>query len=344
MRGAQLYMRLDDDTRSCVSCHGPDPGVNHNNILRAADNPQTLTKVMNTVSAMGFLSSRLTEQDRADVTAFLGSITRLNAPGSTLRVFPVTVDFGSVGIGAVSAPHQVRITNGGAAAVAIAAIESANASVDVRHACPAQLAAGSSCDVTLRLMPLAAGLLRPTLNLRVDSHPGGIQVAGTGKGVVEPVSSLAWGQAAPVVAFSSADAASQVQTIRLVNPGPVPAVLGLTSIVGPAAASFRIESGCASGTTLAAGTGCDLQVVYLASALATVQASLQIRSDQGNPSGLRLEGVQSSPPPAAEVAPQGGGGCSTGPARPPPGDPVLPGAVILALALLLRRAKRSGDS
>ena len=59
VQGAMLYMRLANDTRACVSCHGPDPGVNPNNILRAADSPNTLVKVMSTVSAMGFLSSQL---------------------------------------------------------------------------------------------------------------------------------------------------------------------------------------------------------------------------------------------------------------------------------------------
>jgi cytochrome c553 len=92
--GAMLYMRLASDVRACVSCHGPDPGQNHNNILRAADDPAALTRVLNTVSAMGFLRSRLSDSDIADVSAFLGTVTRLNAPASPLRLWPITMEFG----------------------------------------------------------------------------------------------------------------------------------------------------------------------------------------------------------------------------------------------------------
>ena len=36
--GARLYVRTAQEGASCVSCHGPDPATNPNNILRAAGN------------------------------------------------------------------------------------------------------------------------------------------------------------------------------------------------------------------------------------------------------------------------------------------------------------------
>jgi mono/diheme cytochrome c family protein len=36
VRGAGLYLQLPGNLASCVSCHGPDPAANRNNLLRAA--------------------------------------------------------------------------------------------------------------------------------------------------------------------------------------------------------------------------------------------------------------------------------------------------------------------
>jgi mono/diheme cytochrome c family protein len=42
VRGAALYLQLPGNLASCVSCHGPDPAANRNNLLRAAGQPLVL--------------------------------------------------------------------------------------------------------------------------------------------------------------------------------------------------------------------------------------------------------------------------------------------------------------
>ena len=299
-RGAALYLRLADDTRSCVSCHGPDPGTNQNNILRAADSPDTLVKVMNTVAPMGFLRSLLSDADRADVAAFLGTIARLNAPGSPLRAWPVTLEFGTTVIGARSAAQQVRLRNpSSSAALRIDAITAA-APVAIEHDCPASLSAGAGCSITARLQPGASGLLRGALRIDTATHR---QVVGfSGYGVATATSELAWDTASPLFDFGTV-AVDQPgeRTLTLVNPGPLPAVLASTSLTGPDAGQFQVVRPCPPGTLVVAGTTCTMTLRYAGGGrLANAEAMLQLRSDRGNPPALRIT-ASTEPVPGACV-------------------------------------------
>jgi mono/diheme cytochrome c family protein len=58
-RGAELYMQLPGGVASCVSCHGPEPQGNRNSLLKAANNPQALTKALATVGVMSYIRASL---------------------------------------------------------------------------------------------------------------------------------------------------------------------------------------------------------------------------------------------------------------------------------------------
>lgn len=338
-RGAQLYMRTDDGGRSCVSCHGPDPGLSQNNILRAAGSPDTLTKVLNTVSAMGFLRSRLSDADRADITAFLASINALNDPASGLRMWPVTLDFGTLAVGATSPAQTVRLANLSLSApLALASIGVSGTRAQLRHDCPAQLAPGGRCDVQVTMRTDAPQLERATLSVTGPALGTPVHAGVAALGTRDAVSALAWESPATAVAFNPA---TPRKVVALANPGPMPAVLALTSITGPNASQFRIEGGCAQGQMLVAGTRCELTLAYTPGAQ-PAQAVLQLRSDQGNPASLSLEGAaaaaaEAPAPPDVLAAADSGGGCTAG----PPGkkaDPTLWLAALLAAAALLGRS------
>lgn len=347
-RGAELYMRTDFDIRSCVSCHGPDPGTNHNNILRAADQPVTLTKVLNTVGAMAFLGSQLSDPDRADITAFLGSITRLNAPGAGLRMWPVTLDFGAVPPGGSSAVQTIRLDNPAlTATVGIGTIRSSNGSLQLTHDCPAQLAPKTGCNVQAQLRPTAPGMTRASIDISTTAFTAPLHAGVYAVGKEGPLSQLAW-QSGSSVQFDQANPVASIRkVISLFNPGPMPAVLGLTSIVGPDASRFRVESGCAQGSVLQAGTGCEMTLVHSPGLLPLAQAVLQTRSDQGNPGSLALHGVgiAVTPPSAIPVeqlleSGSGGGGCSAGPPNQKSWDPMLMLMALLASIAAWARNRR----
>lgn len=347
-RGAQLYMRTDSDVQSCVACHGPDPGMNRNNIQRAADKPDTLTRVLSTVSAMGFLGSYLSDVDRADIAAYLGTVTRSQAADAGLRIWPLTADFGAIPPAGSSAIQTVRLHNPSrTVAVAVTSITGSNPQLELSHDCPSTLAASSSCDVQMRVKPGATGLVRAALQISSPALPTPFYAGVLASGRAEPVSQLEWQDSEAVVKF---DAGSTPPTLRrvisLANRGSMPAVLGLTSVVGSDAARFSVESGCSQGSILQSGTQCNLTLLYTPSLLPLVQATLQIRSDQSNPSSVRLEGVAAPSPavsPPAELLVSGGsgGGCSTGPPGQRVFDPVLLLAATLA-AWALNRRRRNG--
>lgn len=341
-RGAQLYMRTDADTRSCVSCHGPDPGQNPNNILRAADSPDTLTKVLNTVSQMGFLRSQLSDADRADIAAFLGSVTRLNAAATGIRAWPVTLDFGTLAPATDSATQSIRLANPSATQpLGLAGITVTDPQAILTHNCPAELAPATACEVQVRTRLAAAGLFRAAVQVASPALTTPVLVGLTAAGTSATPSALGWQGNPAQLRFESAAGATQVrQALVLANPGPLPAVIGLLSIVGPDAARFSIErTACAQGSVLVAGTSCEMQLIYTPGLADSTQATLQLRSDQANPPSLRLEGARTPPMPAETLPAEGGGGCST---RPPggPKDPLLPLLAVLATAWALWRPRR----
>jgi cytochrome c553 len=350
-RGAALYMRLANDSASCVSCHGPDPGLNPNNIQRAADQPTTLVKVLNTVSAMGFLRSQLSDQDHRDIAAFLGSVLRLNAPSSAIRMWPVTMDFGSMAVNVMSARQIVRIENTSATnPVNISDISASESSVEVAHDCPAELPPAATCELAVHVRPAGVGLVHGAVRVITPSQTQ--VVALVAKGAPVATSQLEWlGVPATVDFAAHAAQALSHHSFRLTNSGPLPAVLGQASIVGPHANQFRIESGCRSGQVLLALTSCDLVVSFSANLLARPQALLQLRSDQVNPPAVLLEGAAaaadqaeplplnsptSTPMPPAQV----GGGCSVAnvPASRP--DVILMACLVIALLCLGLRLRR----
>ena len=343
-RGAQLYMRTDSGSRSCVSCHGPDPGQNFNNILRAADSPDTLTKVLNTVSAMGFLRAELPDTDRADITAFLGTVNRLNTPGAALRMWPVTADFGAVLLGGLSAPHTMQLVNPSrTSTVALSSLGVSGTQMQMSHDCPPVLPPSGACSVQLRYKPITTGHSRGALQLTSPAFPTPVYAGLVGFGSSGNLSQLEWSTSSAVIRFDAgATPPVMRRVLSLRNNGVMPAVLGLTSIVGPDAARFSIESGCSQGSVVQAATQCDMTLLFTPSLLPRVQATLQLRSDQSNPASLLLEGIAAPAPapatPVEQLASGGsGGGCSVGPPGQRLFDPVLLLAAALAAWALGRR-------
>ena len=347
VEGAMIYMRLANDSRSCIACHGPDPGQNHNNILRAADSPGTLTKVLNTVSAMGFLRPQLTEADKADVTAFLGNIVRINTAAAPLRLWPVTLEFGQTPVGGTSARQLIRLVNpSDVAAFSVSSITSTTATSLLTHNCPASLPPKESCEVGVEHQPNATGMRRGAILVNGPTLTQPMVVGLIGYGADGPVSQLSWQLSSPVIRWvGEAGGVSVRRSVTLTNPGTMPAVLSLTSITGAHASQFRVESGCAAGSVLQAGTSCEMTVSFSPNQQPMAKAVLQLRSDQGNPGAVLLEGVSTPattpPAPSENLLTSSGGGCSVGPPGGRIPDPLMWLMVAMALAATwARRCKR----
>lgn len=320
-RGAQLYVQLPSEAASCVSCHGPDPTQNRNNILRAAGQPATLLRTLNTVGVMGYLRDSLSDASIADLAAYLARVVVVASPDATVALWPSTIEFGSLALGGASPVHSVALRNLGNSAVTLARPQLAGTGFLLSDDCPASLAPGAGCTLALRASTAAAGPAVAALQLA-----GAAAWSPLFLGVSAHVVGAASGQLSANAAqldFGTLDASSRLtRSITLTSHGTLPVTLGVASLTGPGRGQFQLDSGCAPGTQLAPGSQCVLQVTYAPAVAGSAQATLQWRSDGANPGTVALEGrasaVAVAPPPIspsqppAPAAATGGGGCTIG--------------------------------
>jgi cytochrome c553 len=302
-RGAGLYLQLPN-VASCVSCHGPDVLANRNGFLRAADNPLALQKALNGVGVMGYLKSVLGEAEVADLAAFLGRVAPLAHPDAALQVWPMTMEFGAVGFGSSAGPQHTTLRNRGSTPIALQAPRLRAEGFTMAHDCPTSLAVGATCRIEIRAQPLATGAATGVVEIASDATPRPVLVALAQRGVAPARAVLQWQPALERLPFEVANVGgSVVARAALINAGTSEAVLGTVTSIGPQSASF-VVGGCAAGSVLAPGMGCELRVEYTRDSTAAAAATLQVRSDGANPPSLALEAQAIGPPaPASAPAP-----------------------------------------
>lgn len=363
VRGAQLYLQLPAGLPSCVSCHGPDPSANRNNLLNAADRPATLLKALNAIGVMGYLKPTLSDVDVADLAAYLGRVLLVADPAAAVSLWPTTLEFGALALGAASPEHHVGLRNMSAVPMALTGLQLVGSGHRLQTDCPAQLAPAASCHITVHAIADAIGPRAATLS---------IEAGGVGSPLLIGVSSVvrdgAVGTLSTVAAldFGSVGVGDQsVREVLLASHGSMAVTLGVSTLTGPDRGQFRIEGGCASGSVLEPGSACTARVIYRPGAARVAQAALQWRSSGGNPGVVSLTGagvVASAPVPAPPPAPSpapapvpeatatsaGGGGCSIAHARRPI-DPMLlllSAAALVVIAwrrLVVARTRESSD-
>jgi cytochrome c553 len=343
-RGAQLYVQLPGETPSCVSCHGPDPTQNRNNILRAADRPGTLQRALNTVGVMGYLRDSLNDAAIADLAAYLARVAVVAAPDAEVALWPSTIEFGRLPAGGVAPPHGVTLRNLGREALVLARPLLVGQGFSLSDDCPASLAPGLSCALTLRASTAVAGPAVATLQLGTSASWSPLLL-----GVSATVVHSATGQLSADTAqldFGTLQAGARLaRSITLTSHGTLPVTIGVATLTGPGRAQFQLDGACAPGTVLAPGLQCALQVVYAPEVAGSARAVLQWRSDGINPGTVVLEGraatVPVAPaPPASTPAPSlssGSGGCTIGP---PDRLADMTHGALLALALLVLGCRR----
>lgn len=357
--GARWYLQLPGGVPSCVSCHGPDPAQNRNNVLRAADQPLVLQKTLNAVGAMGYLKSVLTDAQVADLAAYLGRVLPLADPAATLVVWPRTVEFGVLATGAVSPVQRVEILNRGARPHALwppAIVEPSEAArrFDLVHDCGAELAPGASCTIELQVSTAGAGSAAAALSIGAPDGSSAAGLSATPRPLLVGLSATVRDAPAGVLSldpptdpidFGAAPTGTRVvREVALLSHGVVPVVLGVATVTGPQAAQFTV-GGCSASTVLDPGQRCTVRIEWTAGAAGGASARLQWRSDGVAPAApaLRAE-AQSTPaaPGTSAVAPAASGGCSIG--RPDqPRDPLHLLLAATAAALLWCRRRHPGS-
>jgi len=193
------------------------------------------------------------------VTGSSRGTIRINSNGGTATIALVgearplpaielqPIDFGKRLVGSSGETHTLRLSNSGAAPLAVRAAMTHSPFNVVRDGCEGmRLAAGGGCDVVVDFDPTAAGPQRD--ELRIDSPSGALiaHSALSGYAYVEvPVKLVLTPPQVDIPALER----RRVQTIAVSNPGPRTAVIRDVKLV-PNDGTFRIKDTC-SGKTLA---------------------------------------------------------------------------------------------
>jgi hypothetical protein len=193
----------------------------------------------------------------------------ITSPSVTLA--PLSLTFAtSLPVGTTSAVQTVTLSNVGSAALLITSI-AASGDFAATNNCPAGLAAGNNCTISVTFTPTAAGNRYGTLSVTDNNNgaPGSTQTValeGTGlaaPGVTLSASSLTFGT-------QTAGTTSVAETLNLTNSGT--AVLTIASIV--ITGDFSQTNSCPQN--LAAGAACTISVSFAPTVAGTETGTLTI--------------------------------------------------------------------
>jgi len=209
--------------------------------------------------------------------------TGVNGPALTAN--PARVIFPPQNVGTSSQPLPITLVNTGNSTLNINGVSLAGqdpSDFAQTNNCGSSLAAAASCTVNVTFAPNTGG-----------SRTAGITVSGTEPGSPQfvPLVGTALGAAATVsptalsFAAQTVGTTSTAETATLTNSGNAP--LNITGIT--ASADFAQTNTC--GTSLAAGSSCQISVSFSPSAAGNATGSITITQSGGKPVTVALSGI-----------------------------------------------------
>ncbi len=252
-----------------------------------------------------------------------------------------SLNFGSIAVGSSSVPTTLMLTNQGPGAVMFTGLaptgtDAASFSVTSGGSCSlsSALPQGGTCTVMVQFAPASAG--NQSATLRVASNgtaPADLALAGLGTAAGGNTTLAANFLS---LGFQAANATqSDPQTVTVTNTGSTALALSSIGTSGPFAIVSASSGGCSVPQSLAAGSSCQLSVVFSAPKNGgSSSGNLTIQSADGQTSTVALQGV------AVVVNAGGSGNAGAGGAASPWWAGALALAV-LALALQQRAERRT---
>jgi FG-GAP-like repeat/Abnormal spindle-like microcephaly-assoc'd, ASPM-SPD-2-Hydin/Divergent InlB B-repeat domain len=212
----------------------------------------------------------------------------LSGVGTTAKLSPTTLNFGTVAIGVTSAAKSVTLTNVGTTALTITAIAITGTNAgdfSQTHTCVSLLGAGTSCTISIKFKPTASGARTAALSI-TDNAVGSPQKAtlsGTGTTAKLSPTSVNFGSV-------SVGVTSAAKTVTLTNVGATTLTITGIAITGTNAGDFSQTHTC--GSSLAAGASCTISVKFKPAATGARSAALAISDNAaGSPQKVTLSGT-----------------------------------------------------
>ncbi|MGD0303756.1 MAG: choice-of-anchor D domain-containing protein [Candidatus Acidiferrales bacterium] len=273
----------------------------------AASSSCTIAVTFNAASA-GNYSATLNVSDNAQGSpqsvALTGTAVTLGATLSTS-----SVAFGTSTIGIATVPVNVTLTNSGSAPLTISAISISGADkadFAAPNNCPASLAAGASCTLSVSFNPTQAGNRTAVLQV-FDSAPQSPQSVAVGGNAV--AAQMGVSPASLNFGNQLANTASAASTLTVTNTAASPAMLAVTSAAVSGSTDFSVvKNGCSA--QVATGATCTITVQFDPGTSATSPARSGTLVIQSNASGGTMNVALSGTAEDFELGPVASGGTS----------------------------------
>jgi hypothetical protein len=201
--------------------------------------------------------------------------------GSLISISPTALGFGSVATGSSSATQAVTVTNSGSAAAPVTTVATSG-DFSQTNTCGSSIAAGSSCSVTVKFTPTAAGSRTGNLTVTAAGITNTVPLSGTG---VAPGPILTANPGSLTFAGTIVGNTAATQAVTVTNSGTTSAtVSGVT-----ASGDFSQINNCA---TLTVGASCTVTVSFKPTTSGTRNGSVTIASNANNaPTTIALTGT-----------------------------------------------------
>jgi hypothetical protein len=226
--------------------------------------------------------------------------TGTGTPTPLVVLNPTTVSFGTQTVLTTSGTMVVALSNTGTGPLTIASIALGGTNPTDFNlnttACSATLAAGLSCNIAVTFTPAAAVSYSATLVVTDNAagSPQTVTLSGTGTPAPAPLAVLN----PTTVSFGTQTVAttSGAMVVALSNTGTAP--LAITSIVlgGTNPGDFSLNS-AACGSTLAAGSSCNISMTFTPAAALSYSATVTVTDNAaGSPQTATFSGTGTAAP------------------------------------------------
>ena len=204
----------------------------------------------------------------------------------TISLSTTTLTFNGQNVNTTSAAQSVTISSIGTATVNLSPIAAPTGDYAITaNTCPATLAPGSNCSVSITFTPTATGTRTGTLSIADDAtgSPQTVNLTGLGQTQLLTLSTTLLSYAAQNVSSTS-----PAQSVTISNTGT--ATVNLIAIPAPTGDYAISANNC--GGTLAAGANCSVSITFQPTVIGTRTGTLTITSNATNgPFAVNFTGV-----------------------------------------------------
>lgn len=263
-----------DITQNCWSLYG-------------AGLPPVRVTTLNAVDSSGETWLRAGTKGRGVWQAELASIA-IKTSTASATITPTPLNFAPQAVGSTSASETLTVRNTGITTLTLGSLSITNSDFVVNNGCPASLAAGASCGMSIVFAPTAVGPRSATLTIAANVDSGSLSADLEGTGTQPAVIVLT-----PLrMDFGSVriGQTSAVQYLTVANTGSNSGGLKPLTISG----SFSLSANTC-GNSLAANTSCTVGIVFTPTISGPASGSLVAADDAGTQTALLSGNGQTGP-------------------------------------------------